>query len=295
MKKPMVKLNDGTQVSLEEFIKWTPKRQEFKTRPLEEIKAISDKIKIRNQRAVNTPLGRFSSMTEAIEKTKIRYARLRSLLLNPDNSEYSYVISKPEDLEYLPKKLQTPDQRKAVSAIVGLTKRRAVNTPTGQFSSVNEAAKALSIAKGVLRYFCLNTAYPKYSYVNPTPQEIAKQFYKVHKVGPKKTVTPIGTFKSKIAAANALGILKDQLGKLMTTNPNEYYYAEDSVNRSHEFLNVSGIDPVKGYRLPKVIMTPSGPFPSKLQAALAYFMPSKQFDVLLELEPDKFYFIKRKK
>jgi len=425
MTKPMVMLNDGTQVPLEIFITWHPTKQNRKTRPIEEVNATIEKVAVKNRRAVNTPLGQFRSVKDARNAVKMSTAVFRCYLLNTAYPEYSYVNPEPNDIEnqfhkiykifskttvtplgtfkskakaaeahglstgefgrlmthhsdeyyYLSdgpnnrkttKKLRkervktiangrmahcravitpigqfpsiadaaillgipycrlrkyllsaeypdysfvnpnskdlarqirapTPDDLDATRIRRGMAHRRAVITPKGQFASVNEAAKALGISKGVLRYFCLNTAYPKYSYVNPTIQEIAKQFHKVHKVGPKKTVTPIGTFKSKIAAANALGILKDQLGKLMTTNPNEYYYAEDSVNRSHEFLNVSGIDPVKGYRLPKVIMTPSGPFPSKLQAALAYFMPSKQFDVLLELEPDKFYFIKRKK
>jgi hypothetical protein len=159
MDKPTVKLNDGTEVALEEFIKWTPRRQAFKTLPLEELHA----------------------------------SRIRR----------------------------------------GMAHRRAVNTPLGRFETMGEAVKALGITKDALRKLLLNTAYPKYSFVNPTQKELSEQFHKVYKVGPKKTVTPIGIFKSKIAAANALGILKDQLGKLMLTNPSEYYYAEDNVNQSN--------------------------------------------------------------
>ena len=296
MTKPMVMLNDGTQVSLEEFIKWTPKRQDFKTLPLEEIKAIIDKRRYRHSRSVITPIGQFLSVTDAAVKLGIPYSRLRKYLLGKEYPDYSFVNPTSRDLEQQgDAPPPTKEELDATRIRRGMAHRRAIITPKGEFATVNEAVKAHGITKDALRKLVLNTAYPDYRYVNPTPQDIAKQFHKVYKVGPKKTVTPIGTFKSKIAAAIALGILKDQLGKLMRTNPHEYYYADDNVNRSHEFLNISGIDPVRGYRLEKNIMTPLGTFPSKIQAALAYFMPSKQFDVLLELEPDNFYYIKKKK
>jgi hypothetical protein len=219
MKKPMVKLNNGREVALEEFIKWHPTKQHKWTVPVEE--------------------------------------------------------------------------KKATLAKMGLTKRKAVNTPIGQFATVNEAVKALGITKDKLRQLILNTAYPKYSYVNPSPSDIAKQFHKVYNVGPKKTVTPIGTFPTKIAAANALGILKDQLGKLMLTNPKEYYYSSDNINIGIKKVRDPALyHPTKGYRLPKIFMTPTGPYPSKLQACLAYGLTNIEMDVLMKDHPNDFFKIR---
>lgn len=215
----MVKLNNGKNVSLEEFVKWHPTKQHKWTVPIEE--------------------------------------------------------------------------KKAIVAKMGLTKRKAVNTPIGQFATVNEAVKALGITKDKLRQLILNTAYPKYTYVNPSQSDISKQFHKVYNVGPKKTVTPIGTFPSKISAAKALGILKDQLGKLMLTNPNEYYYSEENINVGIKKVHDPALyHPTKGYRLPKIFMTPTGPYPSKLQACLSYGLSNSEMDVLMKDHPDDFYKIR---
>jgi hypothetical protein len=153
-----VKLNNGKEVTLDEFITWHPQKQHQWTIPIEEKRA-------------------------TIEKTAAK-------------------------------------------------KRRVVITPKGQFASLREATKALNMSKDALVKLIHNTAYPEYNYLDPKYIDKNKLFHKVYKVGPKKTVTPIGIFRSKIEAANALGILKDQLGKLMITNPDEYYYAEDGLNKS---------------------------------------------------------------
>ena len=293
MKKPKVKLNDGTFVLLEEFIKWTPKRQEFKTRPLEEIIAIADKIRKKNNRSIITPIGTFASMEEAILQTQIPYARLRKYLLSVLRPEYSYVNLEPKDIEQQIKQ-PTIDELDATRIRRGMAHRRAVNTPIGQFSTVNEAVKNLGITKDALRNLIRNTAYSKYSYVNPTPSDISKQFHKVYNVGPKKTVTPIGIFPSKIAAANALGLLKDQLGKLMLNNPDQYYYSSDNINVGKKKEHDSALfHPTKGYRLPKVYMTPTGPYPSKLQVALDYGLSVDEIDFLMNKNPIDFYKIKK--
>lgn len=285
----MVKLNDGTSVSLEEFNRWTSKRQEFKTRPLEEIRAIANKISIKNNRTINTPIGTFASMEEAILQTAIPYARLRKYLLSIEHPEYSYAVLELKDIEQQINR-PTPEDLDATRIRRGMAHRRAVNTPKGQFETVREAIKILGITKDALRDLCLNTAYPLYSYVNPTQKDLAQQYHKIYNVGPKKTVTPIGTFPSKISAANALGILKDQLGKLMKTNPDEYYYSEDNVNIGiKKERDPSLYHPTKGYRLQKVFMTPTGPFPSKLQACKTYGLSEMEMDALMKNHPKDFY------
>jgi hypothetical protein len=222
MKKPMVKLNNGTKVPLEEFVTWASGKQNLMTIPVK----IKNEAITKRSRKINTPLGTFASMKEAITQTEIPYARLRRYLLSTVHPEYSYVTLKSKDLE---QQINAPthDELEATRIRRGMAHRHAVNTPKGQYVTLREATKALGISKDALRKLCLNTAYPKYSYVNPTAKDLANQYHKVYKVGRKTTVTPIGTFKSKITAANALGILKDQLGKLMKTNPHEYYYSDD--------------------------------------------------------------------
>ena len=222
MKKPMVKLNDGTKVPLEEFVTWHPTKQHKWTMPLEE--------------------------------------------------------------------------KAAIVAKMGLTKRKAVNTPKGQFATSRDATQALGISKDALRDLCLNTAYPQYSYVNPTKKDLAQQYHRVYKGGPKKTVTPIGIFNTKGIAAKALGISYEDLNRLIKLDPTNYFFSEDNVNIGIRKIHDPALyHPEKGYRLPKLIMTPLGPFPSKRQAALAYFLTPKQFDVLMELNPSEFYDIKKRK
>jgi hypothetical protein len=219
MKKPFVKLNNGTKVLLEEFVTWHQMKQHKWTMPLEE--------------------------------------------------------------------------KKAISAKMGLTKRRAVNTPIGQFSTVNEAVKALGITKDGLRDLILNTAYPKYSYVNPTQKDIDKQFHRVYKGGPKKTVTPIGTYATKGLAAKALGISYDDLDRLIKLKPKKYYYSEDTLNIGIRKAHDPALYHLtKGYRLPKIFMTPTGPFPSKLQACKTYGLSDMEMDVLMKDHPKDFYKIR---
>lgn len=220
MKKPMVKLNNGTKVLLEEFVTWHQMKQYKWTMPLEE----------------------------------------KNLIL----------------------------------AKMGLTKRRAVNTPIGQFLTVNEAVKKLGITKDGLRNLILNTAYPKYSYVNPTQKDIDKQFHRVYKGGPKKTVTPIGTYSTKGLAAKALGISYEDLNRLIKFQPKKYYYSEDTLNIGSRKANDPSLyHPTKGYRLAKEYMTPTGPYPSKIQAYKEYGLSAREFDYLMEKHPKDFYKMKK--
>jgi hypothetical protein len=293
MKQKMAHLNDGTSVPLEVFNKWTPKRQEFKTRPLEEIRAIGNKIRIKNNRTIHTPIGTFASMEEAILQTQIPYARLRKYLLSTEHPEYSYAVLEPKDVEQQIK-ARTPDELDAMRIRRGMAHRRAVNTPKGQFETVREAIKVLGITKDALRDLCLNTAYPLYSYVNPTKKDLAQQYHKVYKGGPKKTVTPIGTYATKGLAAKALGVTYDEIGYLIKTQPKKYYYSEDNVNIGIRKAHDPALyHPTKGYRLPKEYMTPTGPYPSKLQACTDYGLSATEFDYLMEKHPKDFYKMKK--
>lgn len=290
---PMVKLNDGTSVPLEEFNSWTSKKQEFKTRPLEEIRAIVDKIRKKTSRAVNTPIGTFDSINEAILQTQLPYSRLRRFLLSTEHPEYSYVNTYAENVKR-PPKVPTRAELDATRIRRGMAHRRAVNTPKGQFETVREAIKVLGITKDALRNLCLNTAYPLYSFVNPTKKDLAQQYHRVYKGGPKKTVTPIGTFDTKGLAAKALGVTYDEMSYLIKTQPKKYYYSEDNVNIGIRKAHDPALyHPTKGYRLPKEYMTPTGPYPSKLQACKDYGLSANEFDYLMKKHPKDFYKIKK--
>ena len=181
------------------------------------------------------------------------------------------------------------EEKAAIIAKIALTKRKAVITPLGEFERFKDAVKAHGIVPAGLRSLIHNTAYPEYTYANPKHINPAKAFHKIYRIGPKKTTTPIGTFRSKIAAANALGLLKDQLGNLMLTNPQEYYFAEGGVNKSIRISNIP-----KNYKPSKIYKKTLRRFPLKFQSARVYALPLEQFNSLLIFHPDEFYNIKRR-
>lgn len=219
MKKPMVKLNNGKEVPLEEFIKWHHTKQHKLTIPLDDKKLIYAKMAVKQQRAVNTPIG--------------------------------------------------------------------------QFASFKEAAQALGLTDTGLRNYIRNTALPLYNYVNPTPEDIAKQFHKELAAGAKKTVTPIGTFNSRIAASKALGIEDHQLKKLIKEYPNEYYYSHEQTNIGKRKV-IKKEKPKLKFKFLKKIITPKGEFSTKKEASLALKKTSEEFEILLQSKPEKYY-IKKKR
>lgn len=219
MKKPTVKLNNGKEVLLEDFVKWHHTKQHKLTIPLEEKKAIYEK-----------------------SHTKLR---------------------------------------------------RAINTPLGQFPSFKEATKALGLTDSGLRNYIRNTALPLYSYVNPTTEDIAKQFHKELAAGSKKTVTPIGIFNSRIAASKALGIEDHQLKKLIREYPNEYYYADEQTNIGKRKV-IKKEKPKLKFKFLKKIVTPKGDFATKKEASIALKKTSEEFEILLQSKPQKYY-IKKKR
>ena len=293
MKKPMVKLNNGTKVPLEEFVTWSAFKQNLMTISVERKKEWYKKIAKNRTRAVNTPCGKFKSISEAASSIGIPYSRMRKFLLSPEFPEYNLVNLTSKDV--LPqKKEKTLEELDAMRIRRGMAHRRAVNTPKGQFETVRLAIKVLGITKDALRNLCLNTAYPLYSYVNPTAKDLAQQYHKVYKSGFKKTVTPIGTFNTKGLAAKAFGVTYDEISFLIKTQPKKYYYSEDNVNIGIRKAHDPALyHPTKGYRLPKEYMTPTGPYPSKLQACKDYGLSVNEFDYLMEKHPKDFYKMKK--
>lgn len=193
------------------------------------------------------------------------------------------------------KLILSPEEQQEIYKKLSTKLSRAVITPKGEFPSIKAAVNALKMNASAFGKLLKNSAYPEYRYVDEKYNEMFKRFHKVYKVGKKETVTPQGTFKSRADAARALGIPYKDLKKLMVTNPQEYYFSKDSINRSHEIDDGSMRVMEGGYKRANKVVTPLGTFPSKKQASLAYFLPLEQFQVLLELHPKEFYFIEPKK
>ncbi len=193
------------------------------------------------------------------------------------------------------KLLLPPEKQQEIYKKLSAKLSRSVITPKGEFPSVKLAAKALKMNESAFGKLLKNSAYPDYKYVEEKYNEMFKRFHKVYTVGKKETVTPHGIFKSRADASRALGIPYKDLKKLMVTNPKEYYFSKDSINKSHEIDDGSMRVMEGGYKRANKVVTPLGTFPSKKQASLAYFLPLEQFQILLELHPKEFYFIEPKK
>ena len=193
------------------------------------------------------------------------------------------------------KLILSPEKQKEIYKTLSNKLSRAVITPKGKFPSVKVAALALKMNQSALGNLLKNSAYPEYRYVEEKYNEMFKRFHKVYTVGKKETVTPHGTFRSRADASRALGIPYQDLKKLMVTNPQEYYFSKDSINKSHEIEDGSMRVMEGGYNRANNVVTPLGTFSSKKQASLAYFLPLEQFQILLELHPKEFYFVQPKK
>lgn len=274
-----------------------------KSKPEDESKKFNKVIKIINKETV-TPLGTFKSKAKAAEAhglNKSTFGRL--MTANP--MEYYLLSEGPKEKEIdikvkklrikkEPKKKLTKEERKVIALKVGFKKRKAINTPKGKFTSLTEAVKALGITKDALRSLCLNTAYPLYSYVNPTAKDIANQFHRVYKAGPKVTVTPIGTYATKGLAAKALGISFGDLDRLIRLQPKKYYYFDVVLKDSPQIIPEKNYNhPTKSNRLSIKYMTPTGPYPSKSQACNDYGLSAKELDHLIKNHPKDFYKIKK--
>lgn len=189
----------------------------------------------------------------------------------------------------------SPEKQKEIYKKISDKHSRAVLTPKGEFPSVKAAYQSLKMNQSAFSRLLKNSAYPEYRYVDEKYNGMFKRFHKVYTVGKKETITPQGTFNSRADASRALEITYKALKKLMITNPKEYYFSKDSINKSHEInygsMRVRNVDNKK----PNKVVTPLGTFASKKQASLAYFLPLEQFQILLELNPKEFYFIEPKK
>ena len=366
MKNPMVKLNDGTKVPLEEFVTWNARKQNNRTMPLQELEEKKAKQIEAIRRAINTPFGKFSTFKEAVEKTKISSRILLLLLRNTASPDYSYVKPKPTDSLkefYLPLKnknsksskefylpLKNKNSKKTVTpmgvfdsiAIAAeahsLTRydfnkllktksakyyleetgskpnlkevrrnERSVKTPMGVFESMQEAVEKTGITISRFRRLIFSEEFPEYSFLIPLPKDdkrIIKKLTKAEKNARqankafsrrRPVVTPKGEFSSVTVASKAHKLLRAQLTRLLS-NPEfpEFRYL-DSKSKISNKKKPTTPNKTQRVRRPDEVMTPKGHFVTRLRAALAMNISSRELERLLITKPNKFYLISPQK
>lgn len=130
-----LKLNNGTEVSVDEFISWNSRKQTIFTKPIEERQKDIERKVQSTRRAINTPMGQFPCFEEAKKALNMGTHALRSRLKNSAYPEYSFVVPKPSDTE------------KEFHQVKKRGKKFTV-TPMGMFNSKVEAYVAYGIKKG---------------------------------------------------------------------------------------------------------------------------------------------------
>jgi hypothetical protein len=221
MKKPTVKLNNGKEVLLEDFVKWHHTKQHKLTIPLEEKKKIYEKSHAKLRRAVNTPMGQFASFTEATKALGLTDSGLRNYIRNTALPQYSYVNTTPEDISKQFHKELSAGSKKTV-------------TPIGIFNSRIAASKALGIEDHQLKK--LIKEYPNEYYYSDEQTNIGKRNV-LKKEKPKlkfkflrKIVTPKGEFTTKNEATIALKITSEEFEILLQSKPNKYFIKKKRVS-----------------------------------------------------------------
>ena len=306
MKKPSVKLNDGTTVPLEIFITWHHVKQWAKTRPLEEQrKIVAERIE-RTKRAVNTPLGRFNSVAEAAKKHKLNTAQLRDLIRNTAFPDYNYVNPKPRDSQKeffnpTPHQFQNPDK---------------VVTPLGKFASKRDAEKAHGISKTRLNtllrkdsenYYFIDVG-PKPNPSPPTrkpkiikpkikkerkaytiklsPEAYKEAIAKRAKAQLREVITPFGNFESLEKAANFLGVRANFVRRLIhnTAYPEYTYVNPNHISKNKLHYKIKTL-------FPTLLVTPFGTFASKRKIHNEIGITYKEILYLMEKHPKDFYTI----
>lgn len=306
MKKPTVKLNDGTTVPLEIFITWHHVKQWAKTRPLEEQRKIVAERVERTKRAVNTPLGRFKSVAEAAKKHNINTVQLRQLIRNTAFPEYSYVVPKPRDAQHEFYELEKP-VIKPIDTIV---------TPLGKFPTKRAAERAHGITKTRFNtllkkdsenYYFIDVG-PKPNPSPPTkkpkiikpkikkerkaytiklsPEAYKEAIAKRAKAQLREVITPFGNFESLEKAADFLGVRANFVRRLIhnTAYPEYTYVNPNHISKNKLHYKIKTL-------FPTLLVTPFGTFASKRKIHNEIGITYKEILYLMEKHPKDFYII----
>jgi hypothetical protein len=301
MRKPMVKLNNGTKVSLEEFVTWHHVKQHRKTIPLDEHKKIIAARVESTKRAVITPIGIFKSVAEAAEKNNITIDQLRPLIRNTAFPEFKYAKPKPKDAEH--------EFYKPTNLL--LEKIDKVVTPLGKFPTKRAAEKAHGISKTRLNtllkkdseHFYLIEDGPRSNPIPPpkppkikkpnkpqvnkrklSPEAYKEAIAKRSKKQLREVITPHGNFESCEKAAEFLGVGANFVRRLVhnTAYP-EYTYVNPNYivkkNLHHHIKN----------RILKITVTPFGTFTFKKDAYQSLGLSRQELGRLMKTHPKDYY------
>jgi len=168
---------------------------------------------LQKTRAVITPKGRFESLSIASEAYGMGVDVLRRYVFNTAYPEFKYEKEEPRDKEkYFHKIMPKAFQKQTVF----------VRTPKGDFDSIQLAANAYGIEWHQMNRMVGSKLHSEFYKIEPN--EMAKPL--INTRSKKKTVTPLGTFNSKIEAIKAHKISRDEFSKLMKSNPKKYYFLD---------------------------------------------------------------------
>ena len=216
MSKLMIKLNNGLEVHVDEFISWSQRKQHELTVPIDirkkrntRLREISDK-----SRPVVTPQGIFDSVSSAALASDIAVDVLRKYLLNDAYPDFKYLIPLPGD-----------EALKTNKILYNGVLRKQIKTPLGIFKSATEAAKAHNYSSDQIKWRIHSDKYPDfYRTDEKVGTEYANGKATIVKKSNKRTVTPLGEFDTKVQAMKAHKLTRNEFNKLLKYQPSEYYF-----------------------------------------------------------------------
>jgi len=261
MKKPLVRLNNGKTVPLEEFVKWSAQKQGA------QLMSVETRNRLRNiarssHRPVITPKGEFPSIRAAAIGNQTTTTKLLRLIFNLDIAEYKFVAELEKDRA----KYFSKDDNKNI---------RKVITPLGVFPTVKDAAKALGTDGGTLRRLIYDTTNVGFSFATTKERDVSKYYDGnvrrkiISNKSARPVITPKGEFPSLREAAKAFNIGDDVLRRYVfnTAYPEFRYVTPQPQDKAKEFHKII----LKAFKYQTVfVRTPKGDFESITAAAKAY-------------------------
>jgi hypothetical protein len=214
MSELKIKLNNGSEVPIDEFITWSSRRQIMLTRPLEEVNKATAKASAKYQRQVVTPKGVFPSITIASNIFGVSRDTLSKYIYNTAIPEFRFLISKPED--------KLKEFHKPMNSILNKTSVY-VKTPLGIFKSISDAAKEHNVPRHQIEQKIRSKNHPNFHKF----ESEENTFSHVKHATKKKTVTPLGIFDSKNEARKAHGSTYHMFNNLFKNLPDQYYFIEE--------------------------------------------------------------------
>lgn len=257
----LIKLADGTKVSLDEFVTWSAQKQAARLMPKETRDKITNVVRT-TYRPVITPKGEFRSCRAAAIALGIHISTLTRRIFDLDNPDYRYTKEKPEDIHKYFHSTLTDAPRKII-------------TPIGEFPNLKLAAKALGVSEATLKRLIYDTTNISFRYAIERKEDANKKFdgrVKRKEIILKRTravITPKGRFESLSIASEAYGIGVDVLRRYVfnTAYPEFRYEKEEPRDKEKYFYKVI---PKAFQKQTVFVRTPKGDFDSIQLAADAY-------------------------